>query len=102
VKTKYEKDLDEFYDLDDDDEYGPYDSCLVFEQELILTPPRTNEPDDDPSIGFFMRKLESDRHFIKVWDTMSNDPEEVKKLKELFGTEFNHIHNHYLKIKNTK
>lgn len=102
MKTKYEKELEEFYDLNDDDEYGPYDSCLVFEEneELILTPPRTNEPDEPRD--FFVRKLESDRHFIKVWETMSNDPEEVKKLKELFGTEFNHIHNHYLKIKNTK
>lgn len=72
VKSEYEKRLDEFYDLDD-------------------------EPND-----YFKRKLEDDRAFRRVWDTMVNDPNEVEKLKELFGTEFEHINNHFLKIKNTQ
>lgn len=90
-------------DIDDDDKQTwywvrfdkpnddmPYESWFV--KEHLET-----EPTD-----YFKRKLESNGAFIKVWDTMVNDPDEVKKLKELFGTEFEHINNHFLKIKNTK
>lgn len=51
---------------------------------------------------YFIHKLDSTASFYRVWDQMVNDPEEVEKLRSLFGSEFNHINNHYKKIKDTQ
>lgn len=69
---EYQKSLDEFYQIEDDDTL------------------------------YFIHKLDSTESFFRVWDQMVNDPEEVVKLRELFGSEFDHINNHYKKIKDTQ
>ena len=53
----------------------------------------------DPS-DYFKDKLKNDKAFYKVWEQMRYSDEE--KLRELFGTEFEHIDNHFIKVKNTK
>lgn len=57
---------------------------------------------EDEDTLYFIDKLNSTESFFRVWDQMVNDPEEVEKLRTLFGSEFNHINNHYKKIKDTQ
>lgn len=57
---------------------------------------------EDEDTLYFIDKLNSTESFFRVWDQMVNDPEQVEKLRTLFGSEFNHINNHYKKIKDTQ
>lgn len=86
TNQEYEDTLDEFYQIDDDPEVEQY-----YEQTMAK---------DDTK--YFIHKLDSTASFYRVWDQMVNDPEEVEKLRSLFGSEFNHINNHYKKIKDTQ
>ena len=82
MKNDYELQLEDFYQIEDDDEY-----------ELAVI---------DSGSDYFKHKLSKNGAFFRVWDAMVNDPVEVEKLRKLFGTEFSHINNHYKKIKDTQ
>lgn len=55
------------------------------------------EPEEINSTKYFKDKLETDRAFFRSWESISET--QMETLKEIFGTEFEHIHNHFNKIK---